>query len=324
MPLKTAEKVLRLYREEHAGWNVRHFHEKLVEEHGIRLSYQWVKCALQTAGLVPQGMRGQKHRQERPRRPLRGMLVHVDGSTHEWIPGAGWQPDLMAFLDDATSEAYTAFLCEEEGTLPVLCGLKEVIVQEGLFCSLYTDRGSHFFHTAEANGPVDRTRLTQVGRALAQLGIEHIPNCSPQVRGRMERFFGTWQGRLPQELARANITTIEEANRYIREKFIPWHNRKMAVKAAEEGSAFVPCGGTDLEGILCVQEERVVGHDNTVSWGRKKLQIGPQNWCGSLARSRVKVCEHAAGMISVRSGPRVVGWYDAAGKPLKEEPSQAA
>lgn len=324
VPMKKAEKVLRLYREEYASWNVRHFHEKLEEEHGIKLSYQWVKCALQTAGLVPKHKRGQKHRQERPRRPLRGMLVHVDGSTHEWIPGLGWQPDLMAFIDDATSEVYDAFLCEEEGTMPVLSGLATLIGAEGLFCSLYSDRGSHFFHTEQAHGPVDRTRLTQVGRALAQLGIEHIPSYSPQARGRMERFFGTWQGRLPQELARAGIKTMEEANQYIREKFMPWHNRKLAVAPAEKGSAFVPCTGADLGSILCVQEERVVGNDNTVSWGRKKLQIGAQTWRGSLAKSRVKVCEHIDGTISLRFGPRVVGWYDSEGKPLKEEQQEAA
>ena len=234
VPMKTAEKVLRLYRQEHAGWNVRHFHEKLGEEHGIKLSYQWVKCALQTAGLVPKRSRGQKHRQERPRRPMPGMLVHTDGSTHVWIPGLSWKQDLIAFLDDATNEVYDAFLCQEEGTVSILTGLKTVIAEKGLFCSLYTDRGSHFFHTAEANGPVDRTRLTQVGRALAQLGIEHIPSYSPEARGRMERFFGTWQGRLPQELARAGITTMEVANDYIRQKFIPWHNRKLTVPCSEE------------------------------------------------------------------------------------------
>jgi transposase len=324
VPMATAEKVLRLYREGYRGWNVRHFHEKLVEEHGIKLSYQWVKSALQAAGLVAKRARGRKHRQERPRRPMRGMLVHADGSTHEWIPGAGWKPDLMAFIDDATSEVYAAFLCEEEGTMPVLAGLKVVMEKEGLFCSFYTDRGSHFFHTAAADGPVDRTRLTQVGRALAQLGIEHIPSYSPEARGRMERFFGTWQGRLPQELGRAGIKTLEEANRYIQEKFIPWHNRRMAVAAVEPGSAFVPATGVDLDAILCVQEERVVGNDNTVSWGRRKLQIAPHIWRGSLAKSRVKVCEHVDGRISVRYGPRIVGWFARAENSGKEALRAAA
>ena len=324
VPLKKAEKVLKLYRESYAGWNVRHFHEKLVEEHGIKLSYQWVKCALQTAGLVAKHVRGEKHRKERERRPMRGMLMHVDGSTHEWIPGAGWQPDLMAFLDDATSEVCAAFFCEEEGTLPVLEGLKTIIQAKGLFCSLYSDRGSHFFHTPEEGGKVDKTRPTQVGRALEQLGIEHIPSYSPQARGRMERFFGTWQGRLPQELQQAGITTLEEANRYLQETFIPWHNRKLAVAPQETGNAFVPARGVDLDAILCVQEERVVNNDNTVVWEKKRLQIEAQAWRGTLAKCRVKVCQHLDGIIRIRYGPRVVGWYDAEGKPLKQEQRAAA
>jgi transposase len=324
VPMKTAEKVLRLYREQYAGWNVRHFHEKASEEHGLKLSYQWVKCALQTAGLVPKSKRVQKHRQQRERRPMRGMLVHADGSTHEWIPGEGWKPDLIAFLDDATSEVYAAFLCEEEGTLSMMAGLKKVIEEQGLFCSFYTDRGSHFFHTAEVGGKVDRSRPTQIGRALEQLGIEHIPSYSPEARGRMERFFGTWQERLPKELAKARIRTVEEANRYIQEKFIPWHNRKLAVGPMEKATAFVPVRGVDLDAILCVKEERIVGNDNTVSWRNKRLQIGEQKWRGSLAKSRVHVCEHIEGMISVRHGPRVVGWYDQEGRPLTEEQKAAA
>jgi transposase len=324
VPMKTAEKVLRLYREEHAGWNVRHFHEKLVEEHGIKLSYQWVKCALQAAGLTPKGTRRQPHRRERERRSMKGMLLHVDGSTHEWMPGAGWEPDLMVFMDDADSEVYDAFFCEEEGTLPTLQGLKAVIEAKGLFCSLYTDRGSHFFHTPKSGGEVDRDNPTQVGRALAQLGIEHIPSYCPQGRGRMERLFGTWQGRLPQELQRAGIKTVEAANRYLKEKFIPWHNRKLKVAPKESESAFVPLGGVDLDAILCVQEERVVNNDNTVSWGKRKLQIGAQEWRGSLAKCRVKVCEHVDDTVSIRHGPRVVGWYDREGKPLEEERKAAA
>lgn len=320
VPLKLAARVLRLYREQYADFNVRHFHEKLVEEHGMALSYQWVKEALQTAGLVARRSRRTVHRLARERRPLRGMLIHVDGSTHAWLPGQTWQQDLIAFLDDATSEVYEAFLCEEEGTMPVLAGLKSVIGTQGLFCGLYTDRGSHFFHTEHAQGPVDRVRLTQVGRALAQLGIEHIPSYSPQARGRMERFFGTWQGRLPQELRRAGCTTIEEANDFIRQRMIPWHNRKLAVPPAEAGSAFVPAGGADLEGILCVVEERVVHLDNTVSWQNRKLQLLPVAGRATLAKCQVRVCEHVDGILSVRLGPRPVGWFDLQGRRL--EPRQ--
>ena len=324
VPMKTAERVLRLYREQYRDFNVRHFHEKLTQEHGIQLSYQWVKCALQTAGLVAKRQKRSAHRQRRERRPMRGMMLHVDGSTHHWLPGQNWRQDLIALLDDATSEVYAAYLVEEEGTLSVMAGLKTVMEEQGLFCSLYSDRGSHFFHTAEVGGPVDRSRPTQIGRALAQLGIEHIPSYSPQARGRMERFFGTWQGRLPQELRRAGITDMAAANEFIRRTMIPWHNRKAAVPPQESGSAFVPATGADLDGILSCIEDRVVNHDNTVQFGNLKLQLEPVSWRGTLAKCRVRVCQHIDGRRSVRYGPRIVGWYDAQGQPLKIKLLEAA
>jgi transposase len=324
VPLATAEKVLRLYREQDQDFNVRHFHEKLAEEHGIKLSYQWVKTALQTAGLVARRHKRAVHRQRRERRPMRGMMLHVDGSTHRWLPGQNWSQDLIAILEDATSEVYAAYLVEEEGTLSVMAGLKAVMEERGLFCSLYSDRGSHFFHTPEVGGPVDKSRPTQIGRALARLGIEHIPSYSPEARGRMERFYGTWQGRLPQELRQAGITEMEAANRFIREKMIPWHNRKLAVAPAESGSAFVPATGADLEEIMSVIEERVVNNDNTVTYGRLKLQLVPVAWRGTLAKCRVRVCQHLDGRLSVRYGPRVVGWYDKQGQPTTIKLLEAA
>lgn len=311
VPMQEAEQVLRLYREKYRGYNVKHFHEKLGDEHGIALSYQWVKVALQTAGLVPKGTRQQKHRLRRERRPLKGMMLFVDGSTHHWLAGSKFRQDLILFLDDADNEVYSAYLVDEEGTRTVLAGLKEVIEEQGLFCSLYTDRGSHFFHTPKAGGPVDKAQLTQLGRVLAQLGIEHIASYSPQARGRIERLFQSWQGRLPQELASAQITTMEQANEYIRRKFIPWHNRSLKVKAAEPGSAFVPCGQADVEGICCVQEQRQVNNDNTVNFGKLRLQILAVDWKSSLARCAVRVCDHLDGRLSLRYGPRVLGWYDA-------------
>lgn len=308
VPMETVEEVLRLYREEYADFNVSHFHEKLKEDHQIDLSYEWVKKALQGTGLISQGTRRGVHRKKRARRPLKGMMLFCDGSPHEWMPLLpGQKQDLVAFIDDATSEVYSAHLVDEEGTMSVLFGLKEIVEQEGLFCSLYTDRGSHFFHTPKAGAAVDKSKLTQVGRALAQLGIEHIPSYSPQARGRMERMFGTWQGRLPQELRKANITTMEQANEYIREVFIPWHNKALSVKATEPGTAFVPAQNTDVDAILCVQHERVVQNDNTVSLGRRVLQVEPSEWRVSFAKSRVKVCEHLNGLLSVRMGPRILG-----------------
>lgn len=310
VPLETVREVLRLYREQYSGFNLRHFHEKLVEEHGMSLSYEWVKKALQMSGLVAKGKKRGRHRQRRERRPMAGMMLFCDGSTHEWIPLLeGQQQDLILVMDDATNEVYTACLVEEEGTLSVMQGLKEVIEKQGLFCSLYTDRGSHFFYTPKEGGPVDRHQLTQIGRALQQLGIEHIPSYSPEGRGRIERMFETWQGRLPQELRRAGIRSTAAANVYIRQTFLPALNRHMTVKAREEGTCFVPCKVGDLETIFCVQHERVVQNDHTVTVGNRRFQIGPSKWRVSFAKCRVRVCEHLDGTITIRYGPQVIGRY---------------
>jgi len=325
VPVETVQEVLQLYREEYEGFNVSHFHDKLTEEHGINLSYEWVKKALQTAGLVSKGRKRLRHRKRRERRPLKGMLVFCDGSTHEWMPLLpGQSQDLIVYLDDATNEAYCAYLVEEEGTMSCMQGLLQVIEEQGLFCSLYTDRGSHFFHTPKAGGLVDKSRLTQIGRALAQLGIEHIPSYSPEARGRMERLFGTWQGRLPQELRKAGIRTMEDANTYIKEKFLPWYNRKLAIQPREQGSAFVPVGDTDLQAIICVQHERVVQKDNTVTLGHRCLQIAPSRWRVSFAKCRIKVCEHLDGYLSVRYGPRILGWYQNDGTLIHERKRNVA
>jgi transposase len=325
VPVERVQEVLRLYREEYKGFNVSHFHDKLVEDHGISLSYEWVKKALQTAGLVSRGRKRGQHRKRRERRPLKGMLVFCDGSTHEWMPLLpGQTQDLIIYLDDATNEVFSAYLVEEEGTLTCMHGLLQVIEEQGLFCSLYTDRGSHFFHTPKVGGPVDKSRLTQIGRALAQLGIEHIPSYSPEARGRMERLFGTWQGRLPQELRKAGIRTMEQANRYIAKKFLPWYNRTLTVQPREHGNAFVPSGDTDLHAIICVQHERVVQKDNTVTLGRLCLQIAPAQWRVSFAKCRVKVCEHLDGTLSVRYGPRILGRYQQDGSLIRESKRNVA
>jgi transposase len=318
VPLATAQQVLRLYREQYRDFNVAHFCDQLREHHQITLSYQWIKTALQTAGLVaPRAKRG-PHRQRRPRRPLRGMLLYVDGSPHAWLPQAATATqDLIAVLDDATSEVYSAFLVEEEGTMPVLAALREVLTSQGLFCSLYTDRGGHFFHSPKAGGAVDKTQLTQIGRALAPLGIEHIPSYCPQGRGRMERLFGSWQGRLPQELRRAGVRTMPEANRHLRERFLPWHNRHWTEPATERGHAFVPCANVDLDAILCAHHERVVAADNTVSIEGRRLQIAPQSSRWSFAKCRVKVCEQLDGTWTVRYGPHVLGPYRADGRAIQ-------
>jgi len=307
VPLGVAEQVFALYREKYFDFSVRHFHEKLWEEHGILLSYSWVKLALQGAGLVDQARQRGVHRRRRERRPMVGMMLHIDGSRHRWLGGEQWH-DLIVVLDDASSEIYYAQLVEEESTVTVLTALREVVEQRGIFCSLYSDRGSHFWLTPKAGEMVDRQRLTQVGRAMRELGIEMIPAYSPQARGRSERNFGTWQRRLPQELRLRGIRTREEANRFLRESYITEFNRKFAV-AAQPESAFVPVGGKDLERIFTLQHERVVNRDNTISFANRVLQIGRTRWRGTLAGCRVVMCEHLDGSLTVYYGPHVVGRF---------------
>jgi len=308
VPMETVEKVLRLYQEKYFDFNVRHFHEKLGEEHGIKLSYTWVKRALQGGGLVKKGRKRGVHRKRRARRPLPGMLLHLDGSRHSWFQDERWY-DLIAILDDATSEIYYAQLVEEESTRTVMAAIKEVIERLGLFCALYSDRASHFFETPKAGGPVDRQRRTQVGRALAELGIELIPAYSPQARGRSERNFGTWQGRLPQELRVAGIRTMEEANRFLREHYLGEFNRRFAVVAQEPGTAFLRVQGRDLDRVFSIQHERVVNRDNTVQLDQQVYQIEKTRWRGTLARCRVLLCEHLDGRLTIHYGPHVVASF---------------
>src|SRR5215831_15649920 len=262
VPLATVEKVLALYRERYFDLNVRHFHEKLHELHEIDLSYTWVKSVLQGAGLVARQRQRGAHRKRRPRRPLAGMLLHIDGSRHQWFQDERWY-DLIVILDDATSEIYYAQLAEEESTLTVMAGLKEVIERKGVFCALYSDRGSHFWLTPKAGGKIDPHRVTQVGRALRELGVQMIPAYSPQARGRSERNFGTWQGRLPQELRLRGIRSLEAANRFLREEYIAEFNARFQVPAAQRGTGFVRRSSRDLDLIFALQP--TVNRDNTVS-----------------------------------------------------------
>lgn len=315
VPLATVERVLGLYRDQYFDLNVRHFHEKLREKHDIQLSYTWVKTALQGAGLVAKGRKRGVHRKRRPRRPLPGMLLHVDGSRHRWFQDERWY-DLVAILDDATTEIYYAQLVEEESTMTVMTALREVIEQQGLFCALYSDRGSHFWHTPKAGGKVDPLRLTQVGRAMRDLGIQMIPAYSPQARGRSERNFGTWQGRLPQELRLHSITTVEEANRFLREHYIAEFNQRFQVKAAHPGTAFTRCARRDLDRVFSSQWARTVNHDNTVTWQSITLQIERVSWRGTLAGCNVTVHQHLDGTLSISYGPHSLGRFTAAGEPI--------
>jgi transposase len=318
VPVETVERMLGLYRDRYFDLNVRHFWEKLRQEHGISLSYTWVKTALQGAGLVKKGRQRGVHRRRRLRRPLPGMLLHLDGSRHRWFQDDRWY-DLLVVLDDATSKVYYAQLVEEESTRTVMVALRAVIERQGIFCALYSDRASHFFETPKAGGKVDPQRLTQVGRALKELGIQMIPAYSPQARGRSERNFGTWQGRLPQELRLRGITTREAANEFLREEYIAEFNRRFRVPSTQPGSAFLPCRHRDLDLVFSLQQIRTVARDNTIQLGDRWLQIEPTGWRGSLAGCRVMVHEHLDGTLTIGYGPHVVGRYNAQGWPLLEE-----
>jgi hypothetical protein len=321
VPLQTAEQVLALYQEKYFDLNVRHFHEKLRSEEHIDLSYTWVYQALVGAGFVQKRRKRAVHRRRRERRPLPGMLLHIDGSKHRWLNDDRWY-DLIVILDDATSEIYYAQLVEEESTRTVMAALREVIQTKGLFCALYSDRGSHFFVTVKEGERVEKNRLTQVGRAMKELGIQMIAAYSPQARGRSERSFGTWQGRLPQELRLAGIITAEAANVFLQERYIPQFNAQFSVAAAEKGTAFRRPGRSDLGWVFTVQTERVVAKDNTVAIGNRHWQIEKTRFRHTLAGSTVTIHEHLDSTVSIRYGPHVVGRYNPQGEPLAKENQQ--
>jgi transposase len=312
VPMVVLERVLELYREKYFDLNLRHFHEKLGSEHQIGLSYSWVKGVLQGAGLVARGRQRGVHRKRRPRRPLPGMLLHIDGSRHQWFQDERWY-DLIVILDDASSEIYYAQLVEEESTVTVMAGLREVIERKGVFCALYSDRGSHFWVTPKVGGKVDPHRLTQVGRALRELGIRMIPAYSPQARGRSERSFGTWQGRLPQELRLHKIGSLAAANVFLRQHYIAEFNRRFQVAAAQRGNAFLACRRRDLDRVFSLQFERAVNRDNTVSFQNLSLQIEAVRWRATLAGCQVTVHQHLDGTLSLTHGPHLLGRYTAEG-----------
>src|SRR6266404_3310774 len=323
VPLQTVEEVLRLYQEQYFDFNVRHFHEKLVEEHDIKLSYTWVKLALQGAGLVKKGRKRGVHRKRRPRRPLPGMLLHIDASQHQWFCDHRWY-DLVVIMDDATGEVYYAQLVEQESTRTVMAGLRTVIEQQGLFCSLYSDRASHFFLTPNAGGAVNHDRLTQVGRALKELGIQLIPAYSPQARGRSERGFSTWQGRLPQELRLRGVATLEQANHFLREHYLAEFNQRFTVPASEKGTAFVPLRRKDLDLVFSLQHERVVARDNTVSFANRVWQLERSKLRATLAGCRVTIHEHLDETVSITFGPHLVGRFNLDAVPLLSKPKTPA
>ncbi len=313
--------LLDLFDTRYENFNASHFWEKLVGEHDFKRSYNWVRVTLQAHGRIKPAPRRGVHRRKRPRRPMAGMMVHQDGSTHQWVAGQYWE--LIVNLDDATSEIYAARFVDQEGTMSTLGALAEVIGAKGLFCSLYVDRGSHYWHTSKAGGKVDKDNPTQVGRALEQLGIKLIAAYSPEARGRSERMFGTLQNRLPQELALAGITDMAAANRFLKEVYLPAHNARFARPAEDTGSAFVAFPG-NLADILCGQHDRVVGNDNTVRYKGLSLQIPADRHRHHYVKARVRVHEYPDHSLAVFHGPRCLTRYRADGAPIETPERRAA
>jgi transposase len=300
-----------LYQTRYFGWNVKHFFSFYKRHHSGDRSYTWVKKTLQKQGLVNISCKHGPHRKKRERAPMEGMMLHQDGSDHEWVPNKRW--DLIVTMDDATSTHYSMFFVEEEGTTSSFQGIKEVILTKGLCCSFYSDRGSHYWLTPEVDGPVDKQRLTQFGRAMHRLGIEMIAAYSPEARGRSERAFKTHQGRLPQELALHGITAMDEANKYLKNVYMTAYNAEFSIPAAVEGSAFVPWISGEIDDILCEQYDRTVGKDNCVRFEGLVLQIPKDQYRCHYVKAKVRVHRYADEQLSIFHGPRKLASYDAKG-----------
>jgi transposase len=316
-PTAEVERVLRLYRERYRGFNVRHFHQIAQREHDVGLSYSWVKDALQVAGLVKKHRARGRHRRRREPRACVGELLHLDGSPHAWLALVPeWRGTLITVVDDATSALLYAQLESQETSHGVMRALATVIRAQGLPMALYTDRAGWAFYTPKATGPVDKGRLTQVGRALRQLGIEHIPAYSPQARGRSERMNRTLQGRLINELRVAGITTPAAANAYLRDVYVPQHNATFQRPPRDPEAAWVALGDVDLDQILCHQETRTVGPDNTVTLDRVVLQVPKQPARRTCAGLEVVVRRHLDGRHAIWRGTQRFGLFDATGRPV--------
>ena len=310
-PVDEVIRLHELYRSKYKNWNVKHFYTVYTKSENAHRSYSWVKNQLQAAQLVTKAPGKGKHRKRRARSPMQGMMIHQDGSTHLWVPGRYW--DLIVTMDDATNEHYSMFFVPQEGTASSFQGVHDVIALKGLFCSFYSDRGSHYWNTPEVGGKVDKINLTQFGQAMKKLGIEMIAAYSPEARGRSERMFRTHQDRLVKELALMNITDMEAANRYLAEHYLPAFNKEFKVSPPTHGTAFVPYQGSALKDVLCEQFERVVGKDNCVHYEKLTLQIPEDTHRMHYVKTKVQVHRYSDKTLSIFHGPRKLASYDATG-----------
>ena len=321
-PVDEVFKLVQLYRERYFGFTVKHFYSWYQRAHGGGRSYTWVKNTLQTKGVVKKAPRRGAHRKKRPRSPYPGMMLHQDGSKHQWVEGQMW--DLIITLDDATSEHYSMFFMQEEGLWSSFRGIRDVVERKGLFASLYTDRAGHYWYTPKEGGKVDKGRPTQFATAMKQLGIEMIPAYSPQARGRCERAFKTHQDRLTKELAKEGISTMKDANRYLETVYRPAFNEEFCVKPTEEEELFVKWVGADLDDILCEQFSRTVRNDNCIVFKKLTLQIPKDRYRCHYVKAKVRLLRYANGNFAIFHGHRKLAEYDSKGTVLKRKRSTAA
>lgn len=321
-PVDEVITLTKLYQGYYLGWNIKHFYSFYKSQHAGKRSYTWVKQTLQQKGVVLKSSKRGTHRKKRDRAPFEGMMLHQDGSNHEWVPNQRW--DLIVTMDDATSEHYSMFFVDEEGTASSFLGVKETIEKKGLFCSIYTDRGSHYWTTPEVGGAVDKKNLTQFGRAMHHLGIEMIPAYSPEARGRSERMFRTHQDRLVKELAMHSITTMAAANEYLAKIYMPAFNTEFKIQAAVEGSAFVPWINGNLDDVLCEQYERTVGKDNCIRFEGLVIQIPKDSHRCHYIKVKVRVHRYVNGQMAIFHGPRKLANYDAKGNLIVPANTKAA
>jgi hypothetical protein len=323
VPPDIVREIMHLRQSRYFDFNIQHFHEKLHERHGISVCYTYVKRLLQTTGLAEKAKGKGKHRRQRPRRPRVGMMLHIDGSEHAWLGPEKGKRDLIYILDDANSEALFGEFVPEESTKTCLVGLQHVLKTKGLFSELYNDRGSHFGHTPKAGGPVEEGKV-QIARVMRGLRIGVIYARSPQARGRSERAFRTVQGRLPQELREAGVKNWEDANRYLRDVFIPDFNSKFTVEPLESGSAFMPTVGIDIERACALEHGVTVYPDNTVRWHRRTFQIPEHPSRPSFSKCKAVLVEYLDGRIDIEYGPITIARFNTAGDPVENKAPQKA
>ena len=299
---ETKETILNLYLNTYNGFNVSHFGEFLKEAHGIDVSRETLRNLLLNSGLRCKAKSQPKHRSRRTRMPKSGLLIQMDSSEHQWLGGDSiW---LIATIDDATGEVPYALFVDSDSTENNMRVIKRLIEKKGIPVALYTDGASHFItqrhYSYRVNLKCDYSP-TQIQSALNELGVGLIIAGSPQAKGRVERLFGTFQDRLLKELKLYKISSIEKANRYLHNKFLPRFNKKFSHSPKDPETAWrVLPKELNLESVFSIKEQRTVMADNTISYKNRVFQILPDKYRISFAKAKVVVEKRLDGSIHIK------------------------